>query len=405
MGQVAQSARHRIARRLLPFLFILLSPKLFNLLGAVLSGRVTDTNSQAQIVSLLVMVLIPQALCAVAAVQFVLIRASRRTLSRGAGGSDPINAFRRLVQTRRQSYQKYNWAKLGIVPLAFMGAVVTFFILTIVFAAVAETYLSVPREARLNVNIFQEFSKAHPTRTLMRMLFELVSFFAVAAATVWWTRFAWRRIRRRATQVLEDPSYRPIVFLRSFRDENVRVATKTPLWSLIRARVRLEEVIAGQVLQLGPCVAIVMPGERAPKLGAMRAYFADANWQTAIRIWTDRALLSVVMVGDSPSVLWELEHLVWSNRASSLLMVLPPDPSPEARAKRWQAVRKVFAGTRWQHGVVTADVTNALCVIVEPHGTVVSIKGWPRHQIDYEIAVQTAVARLLAPTTDTSQAA
>jgi len=382
----------------LPFLLLSLKPSVFVLVGSVFSGQISDVRSQHQVIGYFLLILIPLALCAVAVLQFISIVSLQRSMAAVTRSVDPLIVFRRIVRARSQGYKKYNWAKFGVLPLACLGAVGSVLVLITIFAVFAETFLFVPMRATLDFRFFQEFSKANPVLTLARMLVELISFFCTAAVVVWWVRFSWRRIRRRATEVLkEDPNYRPIVFLRSFGDENARVLSKFPLWWLIGGRVRLEEVIAGQLTQLGPCVAIGVPGERTPKLGAMRAYFADADWQTAIRIWTNRSLLSVVVVGDTPSVKWELEHLIWSNRVSSLLMILPPDPTPQARAKRWQTVRTAFAGTRWQAGVTQADANDALCVIFDPDGKVVCIKGWPRHQIDYEIAVQLAVARLLTP--------
>jgi len=381
-----------------PIFLYLAKPSLLSLAGGVLSGSISDTRSQFHFVSILALMLIPQVLLAIAVMQFGSIVSLKRNIKKLTRGIDPLSAFRRIVRSRSQGYKKYNWAKVGILPLAFLGAIVSILFVLTIFAVFIDTFLSMPVRATLDFRYFQEFSKANPSLTLTRMLVELVSFFCAAAVVVWWVRFAWRRIRRRATEVLkEDPNYCPIVFLRSFGDENARVLSKFPLWWLIGGRVRLEEVIAGQLTQLGPCVAIGVPGERTPKLGAMRAYFADTDWQTAIRIWTSRSLLSVVVVGDTPSVKWELEHLIWSNRVSSLLAILPPDTTPQARVKRWQTVRTAFAGTRWQAGVMAADANDALCVIFDADGKVVCIKGWPRHQIDYEIAVQLAVARLLTP--------
>ncbi len=380
----------------LPFYLFLFSPYLIGFIAEVISGRLSDTDSQAKFVSLVVMVLIPEVLCVIAAVQFVSLLALSRKMKWYAHGSTPLVAFRRLVRVRRQTYRKYNFARLPFVPLALLGALVTFTVITLVFGSLLERLLPVPLQVRRDMQLFQAFFKLHPMLTLIRMVMETLIFLGTLAAMVWWARFAWRSIRRRATDVLKDPNYRPVVFLRSFRDEDARVASKNPFWSLLRAQVRLEEVIAGQLMRLGPCVAIGVPGEWVPRLGAMRAYFADADWQTAIRAWTDRAVLSVVMAGSSLSVLWELEYLIWSNRTSTLLLILPPDESQYARARRWKAVSKIFAGTRWQQGVASADVSNALCVTFDADGTVIAVTGWARHQVDYDIAVQSAAVRLLA---------
>jgi hypothetical protein len=380
----------------LPTLLLIPTPLMIGFVGSVLSGQRTDADSQGMAVSLFVWAYVPQVLCAVAAVQFVFIVLLGRKIGRTTGGAAPLVAFRRLVRARRQTYRKYRIARLPVLPLAFLGALVTIAVLFSVLVGALDTFLPVSIDISASQDEFQDFVQAHPFLSITRGVATGLIILGNLAAVVWWARFAWRSIRRGASDVLADPRYRPVVFLRSFRDEDARVAAKNPFWSLIRRRVRLEEIVAGQMMRLGPFVAIGVPGEWAPKLGAMRAYFADADWQAAIRTWTDRSALSVVMAGESPSVLWELEHLIWSNRVSTLLMVLPPDVSPQARARRRQAVSRAFAGTRWQQGIATADVGNDLCVTFEPDGTVVTVKGWPKHQIDYEVAVQTAVARLLA---------
>jgi hypothetical protein len=380
----------------LPFLLLVPTPLMIGIVWSVLSGQRTDADSQGMAVSLLVWAYVPQVLCAVAAVLFVFIVLLGRKIGRTAGSAAPLVAFRRLVRARRQTYRKYRMARLPVLPLAFLGALVTIAVLSSVLVGALDTFLPVSIDIRTSKDAIVDYMQAHPLLSLTRMVLTILIILGNLAAVVWWARFAWRAIRRGANDVLADPRYRPVVFLRSFRDEDARVASKNPFWSLVRRRVRLEEVVAGQMMRLGPFVAIGVPGEWAPKLGAMRAYFADTDWQAAIRSWTDRSALSVVMAGESPSVLWELQHLIWSNRISTLLMVLPPDVSPQARARRRQAVSRAFAGTRWQQGIATADVGNDLCLTFEPDGTVVSVKGWPKHQIDYEVAVQTAVVRLLA---------
>jgi hypothetical protein len=369
----------------LPFV-PLYSPYGMRLLGALVGS--------GQFVAFFVTIIIPQILLVIAAVQYARFVGASNDIGRLTHGR-PLAGFRRLTRARRQTYRKFKFARLWLVPLAMLGALVTVSVMTKISVPLLQWLLPVPLEVRLDMRLWEAFFARHIVLTSVRMALEVLVILAMLAALIWWVRFAWLGIRRRATEVLADPGYRPIVFLRSFRDDDAKVWMKSPIWSLLGRRIRLEEVIAGQLTRLGPCVAIGKPGEWVPRHGAMRAYFANADWQTAIRTWTDRAILSVVMAGTSPSVLWELEHLVWSDRMSSLLLILPPDESTSARAARWSAVAKVFAGTRWQQGVASASVADGLCVTFGDDGSVVTFNGWSRHQIDYDVAVQAAAVRLL----------
>ncbi len=369
---------------------------IFGVVAEFLSGRRAGSAIEAQMVSLVFIVAIPLVCLMIAAGYLTYDRMLDRRIPSKLRIKDGLSQFHSLVRTRGRSYRKFAFSKIPLVLVAYLGLMATFSILATLGNYVFEHLLPVPLDFSSPLNA-HKILKNYTLLAGVRMLVEVFMLLLIVFAVVFWFRMASRSIRRKATDILKDPNYRPIVFLRSFRDENARVAAKNPWWSLLRRRVRLEEVVAGQLMRLGPCVAIGVPGEWAPKLGAMRAYFADADWQAAIRSWTERAVLSVMMAGDSPSVLWELEHLIWSNRVSKLLLILPPDATTEARTKRWQAVSKAFAGTRWQQGVARADVATALCVTFDHDGTVCSVNGWPRHQIDYDVAVQTAVVRLLAP--------
>jgi hypothetical protein len=380
---------------LLPLVLIMDGPY-WRLIGSLLSGWSIRPDEQTALVAFLLTNFIPQILLVIAAVQYAGFVSASNDIGRLTQGR-PLAGFRRLTRARRQTYRKFKVARLWMLPLAMLGALVTIDVVALIFAPMQE-WLNAASESLpdpYDLRLVGAYLAEHIVQMCVLMVATIVGSLAVLAALIWWARFAWLGIRRRATEVLADRSYRPIVFLRSFRDDDAKVRMKSPFWSLLGRRIRLEEVIAGQLMRLGPCVAIGKPGEWVPRHGAMRAYFADADWQTAIRTWTDRALLAVVMAGASPSVLWELEHLIWSDRISSLLLILPPDESTSARAARWSAVAKVFAGTRWQQGVASANVADGLCVTFGADGSVITFNGWSRHQIDYDVAVQAAAVRLL----------
>ena len=375
------------------------------LFQALSQGQPLDDDAVAKLFTLLLVVALPLACLAMAAAQAVRIFLTGRRTTKGDQGDAMFAAFRRIAGARRQTYRTFNFARLPFAGLALVGAAATFAGLSLAFSTIITHVYEVPPAATASREAFEAFAAAHPVPVLLRMLLEFALHLVIVAAMILWVRFAWRTIRRRATDVLKNESYRPVVFLRSFRDEDAGVAPKNPYWSLVTSRVRLEEVVAGQLAALGPSVAIGVPGERVPRLGAMRAYFADADWQAAIRKWTDRAVLSVVMAGTSPSVAWELDYLVKSGRAPEVLMVLPPDRTPAERLPRWDAACRVFAGTRWQAALAAVAPTNVLCVCFDPDGSVMTFDGGTRHQIDYEIAVATAVTRIFTRTAPASRAA
>lgn len=76
-----------------------------------------------------------------------------------------------------------------------------------------------------------------------------------------------------------------VLLLRAFADDEESVLPKGVLARLQRRRSRLEEAVGIQLERLGPYVAIGMPSERLPQLGARRVYFSDEEWQSAVLRW------------------------------------------------------------------------------------------------------------------------
>jgi hypothetical protein len=182
-----------------------------------------------------------------------------------------------------------------------------------------------------------------------------------------------------------------VLFLRSFQDENAHVRPKRLFTLLARRRPRLEEVLVRSVSKLGPAVAIGLPGERLPPLGAMRAYYADADWQKAVLDWMTRAYAIVMIGGASSWLLWELGEVLRRGLAGRLLLILPPDVSQEERARRWQSLEAAIAGTPWHAAFRALDPHALLCIVFLRDGQVHGVAGSARHEADYELAVQVAM--------------
>ena len=124
-----------------------------------------------------------------------------------------------------------------------------------------------------------------------------------------------------AEHFLQDPHFRPIVYLRSFSLEKDVSAEERALSSILR--------------KAGPLVAIGRPSEWAPRLGAYRFYFKDSEWKAAVGSLMERSLMVVVLAGASDGLRWELEFCRKTLEPNHLVILIPDN----------EALFQVFAGT------------------------------------------------------------
>jgi hypothetical protein len=112
-----------------------------------------------------------------------------------------------------------------------------------------------------------------------------------------------------------------------------------------KALQTLEQALARIVQPYGPFIAIGRPGESVPPLGAARFYVED--WQAAVRSVAESSRLVILVAGQTPGVLWELDHLLGTTTRDRLVIVFPPGTDPAAW---WAAVMKSpFPGARGEH--------------------------------------------------------
>jgi hypothetical protein len=104
----------------------------------------------------------------------------------------------------------------------------------------------------------------------------------------------------------------PVLLLRSFVDDGVRlegsrVRSNLGWMALASARgLTLEHFLSGALLPFGPLIALGEPGEELPPLGAARSYFEKLTWQDAVLDMMRDACLVLVVVNDTPSLIWEI---------------------------------------------------------------------------------------------------
>jgi hypothetical protein len=116
-----------------------------------------------------------------------------------------------------------------------------------------------------------------------------------------------------------------ILFLRPFRlDAFPIIASRwyhTFLFLELLKRRTLEQVIADMFKQSGPLIALGRPGEKVAPLGAQRQYVEE--WRHYVLDTARAAELILIVVADSPGMMWELENIPEVTQLDRVILLLP----------------------------------------------------------------------------------
>jgi hypothetical protein len=103
----------------------------------------------------------------------------------------------------------------------------------------------------------------------------------------------------------------PVVYLRSYASER---------------KVSLSERALAKLLEnVGPLLAIGRPDETVPSLGAARLYVPADEWKQTITMLLERARLVVIVAGETPGLVWEMQECRRIVPPAKLIVVVPND--------------------------------------------------------------------------------
>jgi hypothetical protein len=161
-------------------------------------------------------------------------------------------------------------------------------------------------------------------------------------------RIAQRYFAPRAAAALLKDSRRPILLLRSFKDENVRilagsmpiVIANAPL--VVPVPRRLDEFLADSLRSFGPVIAIGRPKELLPSLGAAREYASDDNWASLVERRICEAQIVIAMLGGTEGFAWEMSAIPRLSAKQKLILVVPPLRTAHQIAERWETISKAL---------------------------------------------------------------
>jgi hypothetical protein len=125
------------------------------------------------------------------------------------------------------------------------------------------------------------------------------------------TKLARQAFAKSADRLLLEDQRSPVLYLRSFEDED---------------RLSVEEEELARVLRhVGPFVAVGRPGEALPALGAARMYLTDDEWQGEVERLMHQASLVILLAGRTPGLGWELRKCRELLNPLRLVILIPSE--------------------------------------------------------------------------------
>jgi hypothetical protein len=139
----------------------------------------------------------------------------------------------------------------------------------------------------------------------------------------------------------------PVLLLRAFGDDGLRVGSRQVWWAAGAPRpFTFEQLLQSMFARCGPVIAIGRPGEALPHLGAARFWIGDAHWQEAVDELLGECQFVVMIMGrldGRAGLRWEAERLFGLAAAAKVVHVMPPLAARE-RVQRWEQYRRLSGG-------------------------------------------------------------
>lgn len=122
-------------------------------------------------------------------------------------------------------------------------------------------------------------------------------------------------------QLLLADHRQPVLYLRSFAAD---VSLTDSWWDLLfGSGESIERALGKTVRPVGPLLAIGLPNERLPPLGAIRLYVDHDRWQQVVVDLVAAASIVILRLGDSEGFWWEFKHVFQTCEPQKVLILLP----------------------------------------------------------------------------------
>ncbi len=155
-----------------------------------------------------------------------------------------------------------------------------------------------------------------------------VFIFVFVKLTVWIKCIAQWLIRATYEQLVKIDNRNPILFLRSFADDQVTLPSSPfyfKYWLAESRRRRLDHELVERFSKIGPVVAVGRPGEKNLPFGAARRYVQDSDWKRKVIELAESAVGIVIVADDSPGIEWEIRNMLTERFVEKTLFLANPN--------------------------------------------------------------------------------
>ena len=162
--------------------------------------------------------------------------------------------------------------------------------------------------------------------------FSAAALYGLLALAQW----LWSKARQRAQSTLRETisldKRPPILFLRSFSDDQVSLqSARVPRYLRVMdpgvATHRFEELLVINMSRVGPVIAIGSPSDVRPPIGAGREYLRHDDWHRQVLYFMAQARSIVVSLSATQGLAWELDQIKVGGYTEKTLFIVPPELS------------------------------------------------------------------------------
>jgi hypothetical protein len=203
-----------------------------------------------------------------------------------------------------------------------------------------------------------------------------------------------KRNRMNSLKELSKATRDPILYLRSFSLEEAEDPQRG-------GRKTFEEDLVAVLRDIGPVVAVGLPGEDLSLLGAIRFYLYEYNWQIVIEELMTISQLIIIHAGTSQGLLWEIETALEKIDCSKIFISFSYWQSFKYdvdRAEAYERFKKhaeaVFAGKNVR---LPEQIGNAEFLAFNSEGVPVLIETNKDKKLLYNLSASTEMRETLRP--------
>jgi hypothetical protein len=226
----------------------------------------------------------------------------------------------------------------------------------------------------------------HPTT-----MFKLIV--AGPAAIIAFLLFLLARTRKKsADHLLEYDQRPPIVFLRSFKDDQRKI------WMVRQndspVRVGFEDALSEIFFRVGPFIALGSKKDLIPRLGAARTYRDDTVWQAKAKGWMKNATWILYLLGSTKSLKWEIGQITLDQLVEKTIFLFPPNVGArDSRLQRhrlqsWSLFLEAFANTEFHDALKGFDQSNAIAMWIGPDRHIFVVRASGEYFQEYDLALR-----------------